>query len=87
AGAEIGPHDRLYEDLGFDSVMIMELKNRLEARLAGVAGLTVQDLLPRLSSVGDLIAFLRESGATPPGPANHGDSQKNPAFREEERTA
>ncbi|MFJ8599047.1 type I polyketide synthase [Streptomyces shenzhenensis] len=87
AGAEIGPHDRLYEDLGFDSVMIMELKNRLEARLAGVAGLTVQDLLPRLSSVSDLIAFLRESGATPPGPANHGDSQKNPAFREEERTA
>ncbi|MEU6608722.1 beta-ketoacyl synthase N-terminal-like domain-containing protein [Streptomyces shenzhenensis] len=87
ADAEIGPHDRLYEDLGFDSVMIMELKNRLEARLAGIAGLTVQDLLPRLSSVGDLIAFLRESGAAQPGPANHGDSQENPASREEERTA
>ncbi|MFD5031469.1 type I polyketide synthase [Streptomyces sp. NPDC058405] len=85
--ADIGPHDRLYEDLGFDSVMIMELKNRLEARLAGIGTLTVQDLLPRLSSVGDLVAFLRELGATVPAPASFGDVEENRALMEEERTA
>ncbi|MFD5753187.1 type I polyketide synthase [Streptomyces sp. NPDC127033] len=89
----VGPHDRLYEDLGFDSVMIMELKNRLEARLAGIGTLTVQDLLPRLSSVGDLVAFLRELGATVPGPGpgsagvGVGDTGENRAPMEEERTA
>ncbi|MYZ34567.1 MULTISPECIES: acyltransferase domain-containing protein, partial [unclassified Streptomyces] len=83
--ADIGPHDRLYEDLGFDSVMIMELKNRLETRLAGVGTLTVQDLLPRLSSVGDLIAFLRELGATVPGPASSGGIEENRARKEEDR--
>ncbi|MFC9751339.1 type I polyketide synthase [Streptomyces niveus] len=83
---DVGPHDRLYEDLGFDSVMIMELKNRLEARLAGIGTLTVQDLLPRLSSVGDLVAFLRELGATVTGPVNFG-TEENRALMEEERTA
>ncbi|MEV8361733.1 type I polyketide synthase [Streptomyces niveus] len=83
---DVGPHDRLYEDLGFDSVMIMELKNRLEARLAGIGTLTVQDLLPRLSSVGDLVAFLRELGATVSGPVNFG-TEENRALMEEERTA
>ncbi|GGJ22718.1 type I polyketide synthase [Streptomyces brasiliensis] len=85
--AEVGPHDRLYEDLGFDSVMIMELKNRLEARLTGIGTVTVQDLLPRLSSVGDLVAFLREIGAAAPGSAGTGDVAENPALMEEERTA
>ncbi|MFD4702523.1 type I polyketide synthase [Streptomyces niveus] len=83
---DVGPHDRLYEDLGFDSVMIMELKNRLEARLAGIGTLTVQDLLPRLSSVGDLVAFLRELGATVTGSVNFG-TEENRALMEEERTA
>lgn len=85
--ADVNPHDRLYEDLGFDSVMIMELKNRLEARLAGIGTLTVQDLLPRLSSVGDLVAFLREFGASVPGPVSFGDTEENRALMEEERTA
>ncbi|MDR3080267.1 MAG: acyltransferase domain-containing protein [Streptomyces sp.] len=58
--AELGPLLRLYEDLGFDSVMVMELKKRLEERLPAVAELTVQDLLPRLATVGDLVDFLRE---------------------------
>ncbi|MFH7340419.1 type I polyketide synthase [Streptomyces sp. KHY 26] len=94
--AEVGPHDRLYEDLGFDSVMIMELKNRLESRLTGIATLSVQDLLPRLSSVGDLVAFLRETGAAPPASAGSGGTahQRTPreeahqrTLMEEERTA
>ncbi|GGL05846.1 type I polyketide synthase [Streptomyces flaveus] len=63
---ELGPYLRLYEDLGFDSVMVMELKNRIEERLPALAALTVQDLLPRLASVGDLVDFLREHCATRP---------------------
>ncbi|MER6633005.1 beta-ketoacyl synthase N-terminal-like domain-containing protein [Streptomyces sp. NPDC000987] len=85
--AEIGPRDRLYEDLGFDSVMVMELKNRLESRLTGIGALTVQDLLPRLSSVGDLVAFLRESGAAAPGPAGAAEAADERELMEEERTA
>ncbi|MEV5986221.1 beta-ketoacyl synthase N-terminal-like domain-containing protein [Streptomyces sp. NPDC052051] len=85
--AEVGPHDRLYEDLGFDSVMVMELKNRLEDRLTGIGTLTVQDLLPRLSSVGDLITFLRELGAMAPDFESLGDMAENRALRQEERTA
>ncbi|AXL92988.1 polyketide synthase [Streptomyces sp. CB09001] len=57
---ELGPLLRLYEDLGFDSVMVMELKKRLEERLPVLEALTVQDLLPRLATVGDLVEFLRE---------------------------
>ncbi|SDL31660.1 type I polyketide synthase [Streptomyces indicus] len=64
--SELGPLLRLYEDLGFDSVMVMELKKRLEERLPALAALTVQDLLPRLASVGDLVAFLREYCAPAP---------------------
>ena len=60
---EISMRSRLYEDLGFDSVMVMELKGRIEAKLPAVGELSVQDLLPRLSSVGELVGFLRELGA------------------------
>lgn len=84
---EVGVRDRLYEDLGFDSVMIMELKNRLESRLAGIDNLAVQDLLLRLSSVGDLIAFLRELGAAVPAPGSSGRVEDNRALMEQVRTA
>lgn len=62
--AELGPHQLLYEDLGFDSVMVMELKHRIEEELTDGDELDMQELLPRLSSVGDLIGFLREHPAT-----------------------
>ncbi|WP_326671529.1 type I polyketide synthase [Streptomyces sp. NBC_01257] len=65
--AELAPHLRLYEELGFDSVMIMELKNRIEERLTGIGPLTVQDLLPVLSSVGDLVNYLRARDASAAG--------------------
>ncbi|QNS06053.1 type I polyketide synthase [Streptomyces xanthii] len=64
---ELSPELRLYEDLGFDSVMVMELKSRLEERLTGLGELTVQDLLPRLSTIGDLVSFLHELDAVAPG--------------------
>ncbi|GAA2077503.1 type I polyketide synthase [Streptomyces albiaxialis] len=65
---DLSPSLRLYEDLGFDSVMIMELKTRLEERLSGISALTVQDLLPRLATPGDLAGFLGAYlGGTPGG--------------------
>ncbi|MFD8143210.1 beta-ketoacyl synthase N-terminal-like domain-containing protein [Streptomyces sp. NPDC059708] len=51
---------RFHEDLGFDSVMIMQLKNRVEARLPRVGEVSVQQLLPALCSVGTLAEFLGE---------------------------
>ncbi|WP_035851485.1 type I polyketide synthase [Kitasatospora azatica] len=63
--AELGPQSRLYEDLGFDSVMVMELKSRIEKTVGGIGPISIEDLLTRLSSVGDLVGFLEErsSGA------------------------
>ena len=58
AMGEIADAARLYEDLGFDSVMVMQLKNRLEIGLPQTREISVQDLLPVLSTVGELIAFL-----------------------------
>ncbi|MEU2451371.1 beta-ketoacyl synthase N-terminal-like domain-containing protein [Streptomyces sp. NPDC012765] len=49
---------RFYEDLGFDSVMIMQLKNQVEARLPRVGEVSVQQMLPALRSVGSLAEFL-----------------------------
>ncbi len=57
--AQISARSRLYEDLGFDSVMAMELKDRLEARLSGLGALSTQELLPVMATAGDLTEFLR----------------------------
>lgn len=55
---------RIYEDLGFDSVMIMQLKDRIEQRLPQATGLTMQQLLPALRSVGTLAVLVRELTGT-----------------------
>ncbi|MEW1799972.1 type I polyketide synthase [Streptomyces virginiae] len=68
AVAEVGGHPpervvreaRFYEDLGFDSVMIMQLKNQVEARLPRVGEVSVQQMLPALRSVGALADFLSD---------------------------
>ncbi|GAA2139627.1 type I polyketide synthase [Kitasatospora kazusensis] len=57
AVAELGAHSRLYEDLGFDSVMVMELKTRIEKKLGWTEAVPVQDLLPHLASLGALATF------------------------------
>lgn len=57
--SQISPRSRLYEDLGFDSVMAMELKDRLEARLTGLGSLSTQELLPVMATAGELAEFLR----------------------------
>ncbi|MEO3978985.1 beta-ketoacyl synthase N-terminal-like domain-containing protein [Streptomyces sp. CAU 1734] len=64
AADEVSALSLLYEDLGFDSVMVMELKDRIQERLPGLEAMSVQDLLPRLSSVGDLIGYLRDRTGT-----------------------
>ncbi|HEU5356306.1 MAG TPA: beta-ketoacyl synthase N-terminal-like domain-containing protein, partial [Actinocrinis sp.] len=56
---QISPRSRLYEDLGFDSVMAMELKDRLESRLTGLGSLSTQELLPVMATAGELAEFLR----------------------------
>ncbi|XUL94544.1 acyltransferase domain-containing protein (plasmid) [Streptomyces galilaeus] len=57
---QVDAQARFYEDLGFDSVMIMQLKDRIEQRLPQAAGITVQQLLPALRSVGSLAALVQE---------------------------
>ncbi len=57
--SQISPRSRLYEDLGFDSVMAMELKDRLEAQLTGLGSLSTQELLPVMATAGELAVFLR----------------------------
>ncbi len=61
--SQITARSRLYEDLGFDSVMAMELKDRLEARLPGIGTLSTQELLPVMATAGDLAEFLRQKAA------------------------
>ncbi|MFF3712738.1 type I polyketide synthase [Streptomyces phaeochromogenes] len=56
----LSPDSRFHDDLGLDSVALVELKERLTERLPAVGALPVQDLLPRLTSLGELIGYLRQ---------------------------
>jgi acyl transferase domain-containing protein len=56
----LSPGSRFHDDLGLDSVALVELKERLTERLPAVGALPVQDLLPRLTSLGELIGYLRQ---------------------------
>ncbi|WP_240139882.1 type I polyketide synthase [Streptomyces sp. MUM 178J] len=58
---------RLHEDLGFDSIQVMELKARIEKELPRLGSLPVEDLLASLSTLGDLIDYLSECLLTDPG--------------------
>ncbi|MFD4141044.1 beta-ketoacyl synthase N-terminal-like domain-containing protein [Streptomyces sp. NPDC058572] len=51
---------RFYDDLGFDSVMLMELKYRLEVRFPEVGELSMPEMLASLVSVESLIGYLGE---------------------------
>ena len=54
------PDSRFYDDLGFDSVNLMELKYRLEDRFPLLASTSLAELLPGLQTVGSLVELLRE---------------------------
>ncbi|KAB1140656.1 acyltransferase domain-containing protein [Streptomyces luteolifulvus] len=65
-------HDRLHEDLGFDSIRVMELKTRIEDALPQLGPLPIEDLLANLRTVADLVGHLRgrlADGAAPAAPA------------------
>ncbi|WP_247196210.1 type I polyketide synthase [Streptomyces sp. GESEQ-35] len=59
----LSPHSRPQEDLGLDSVTLIELKARVEARLPALGPLPVQELLGHLSTLGDLIAYVTARAA------------------------
>ncbi|WP_156755321.1 type I polyketide synthase [Actinokineospora pegani] len=66
--AEIGDYDpadldreaKLHEDLGFDSIMVMQLGDRLTGALGLSEPIPVEELLPRVATVGELLAFAGE---------------------------
>jgi acyl transferase domain-containing protein len=55
---DVADQDRFYEDLGFDSVMLMELRHQLEERLPGLGELSLADMLASLTSVESLAEYL-----------------------------
>ncbi|MEU6234601.1 beta-ketoacyl synthase N-terminal-like domain-containing protein [Kitasatospora sp. NPDC047058] len=56
----VSPTARFYEDLGFDSVMIMQLKDAVEARLPQAGEVSIHQLLPALRSVTSLAELYGE---------------------------
>jgi acyl carrier protein len=55
---ELDDELQLVDDLGFDSVMIMELKSRLEQHFPELGELSLPEILPSLHSVGSLVDYL-----------------------------
>ncbi|GGO95468.1 acyltransferase domain-containing protein [Wenjunlia tyrosinilytica] len=56
---EVTTDARLYDDLGFDSVMYMDLVGELERRIPQVGSLVLQEMMPSLESVEALAGYLR----------------------------
>jgi acyl transferase domain-containing protein len=59
------PSARLADDLGFDSVMAMRLADALEPHLGGPDRFDLADLLPHLTTVGQLTAHVEGAAAAP----------------------
>ncbi|MGP3977401.1 type I polyketide synthase [Streptomyces sp. 8N114] len=59
APSELDEDLRFYDDLGFDSVMLMELKYRLEVRFPELGELSLPEMLSSLVSIGSLAAYVR----------------------------
>jgi acyl transferase domain-containing protein len=60
AVADLKPEAKLHEDLGFDSIMVMQLSDRLTAVLRLPEPIPVTEFLPRVTTVGELLAFAAE---------------------------
>ncbi|MCM1972459.1 MULTISPECIES: acyl carrier protein [Streptomyces] len=58
--AEVGTDSLLREDLGFDSVLIMQLKYRVEQAVPELGELSLPDMVDSMTSVGSLVAYLRD---------------------------
>ncbi|MEV0323682.1 phosphopantetheine-binding protein [Streptomyces sp. NPDC050658] len=58
-----GEHDRLYEDLGFDSLMLIELVDRLQERRPALGELPLPDMVGGMADIGSLTELLRATAA------------------------
>jgi acyl transferase domain-containing protein len=58
--SQVHAGSRLHEELGFDSIQVMELKTRIEGELPQLGTLPVEELLASLETVGDLARYLRD---------------------------
>jgi acyl carrier protein len=59
APGEVGAHSEFYGDLGFDSIMYLELMDELEAALPQLGPIYMDELVDHLGSVGQLVTALR----------------------------
>ncbi|MER5460194.1 beta-ketoacyl synthase N-terminal-like domain-containing protein [Streptomyces sp. NPDC002668] len=66
--SQVQGRSRLHEDLGFDSIQVMELKTRIENELPRLGSLPIEELLESLETVGDLTRYLRSRLLTPSVP-------------------
>ncbi|MFF3325072.1 type I polyketide synthase [Streptomyces sp. NPDC002889] len=66
--SQVHSRARLHEDLGFDSIQVMELKTRIENELPQLGSLPIEDLLASLETVGDLTRHLSDRLLTPSAP-------------------
>ncbi|MEV4441664.1 beta-ketoacyl synthase N-terminal-like domain-containing protein [Streptomyces sp. NPDC049577] len=60
APGEVRDDDRFHDDLGFDSVMVMELTHRIEQRLPDLGELSIPEMLPSLVTPATLTGYLRD---------------------------
>lgn len=58
--AEVTSDSLFYDDLGYDSIMIASLVRELEARLPQLGALSLDDTLPAVDRVADLLRFLND---------------------------
>ncbi|ESP95793.1 acyl carrier protein [Streptomyces sp. CHA1] len=63
-----GRDSRLYEDLGFDSLMLIELVGRLQERRPALGELPLPDMVGGLGDIGSLTELLRAAADGPPAP-------------------
>ncbi|MZD07801.1 hypothetical protein GTW43_22350 [Streptomyces sp. SID5785] len=61
----LGPHQHLQHDLGLDSVMLLQLKGRLETRLPKVRDVSLPDLLVGDHTLGALAGRLERVTGLP----------------------
>ncbi|MEV5887138.1 acyl carrier protein [Streptomyces sp. NPDC052020] len=54
-----GGHSRLYEDLGFDSLMLIELVDRLQERRPALGDLPLPDMVGAMADIASLTDWLR----------------------------
>ncbi|MGW2490562.1 acyl carrier protein [Streptomyces sp. NPDC001606] len=55
---ELDEELQLVDDLDFDSVMLLELKGRLEQRFPELGELSMPEILPELRTVGSILGLL-----------------------------